>query len=72
MLKANMVNPESRCVKLPEFWQKLLDSGRFLYFKTTVKYNRRFSVNGETVHFSGRRRLTRNAKYLQTRDKKRR
>ena len=37
MYDAGMVNPKSRCLKLPIFRQKVLNSGRFLSFKTTVK-----------------------------------
>ena len=50
-LNAGMVNPESTCLKLPVLRRKLLDSGRILSSKNTVKYNLRFFVNGENGAF---------------------
>jgi hypothetical protein len=40
-----MVNAGSKWLELPGMGRKFLESGPFLDFKNTVKYNRRFSVN---------------------------
>ena len=51
MPNADVVKDGSGCRKLPVLRRKLLDSGRILSSKNTVKYNLRFFVNGENGAF---------------------
>ena len=46
-----MINANPGWQKLAVFWQKNRDSGRFLCLKNTVKYDRRFFLNGENGAF---------------------